>query len=727
MAILGTAEVEIIADVSKVDDQVIGAFEDAGKKAANEFDRSVSRNMDGPVGESMKRTGEGMGRSLLTSFGGALAAGGALQALRGLSDAAAESEKVAKLTEQVIASTGGAAGITAEHVDKLSTALSKKAGMDDEAIASGQNLLLQFTNLRNEAGQGNDIYDRTAKVMVDMAAKMGTDPVSAAQKLGKALNSPGEALSRLKKEGIDFTEEQEAMIQAMADSGDTAGAQRAILDALESKYKGAGEAAATNGMRMQVAWENVQEQIGAKAMPAFEALFGMLFDKVIPAIAKLIDWVARPELIGAFAAIAAVLVASAIPAMYAWVAANVAAGVAFVAAHAPIIAVGAAIAALVAGVIYAYTHFETFRQVVDTAAAFMRDVVTTAFGAMRTVIETVMPAIQVIIETVWSAVRIYIETVMGVIRGVIDVVMGVITGDWQRVWDGIRQIVQTVWDGIRELIGLALGLLRDSLGLAMDGIRELMRLAWEAVKDLTKAAFDFIVDQVSALPRRILDFLGAITGAARDIGNGLVNAVMNIVGTLGDKVWSAVNEIPGKIRSLLGAIGSAAAEIGSSLVSGIVNGLSQIPGLASDFAGAFSDAVRRVVNEHVIGRINSLLEFEVPVPLGPNIHINPPDIPYLARGGNTDGGLAVVGELGPELVQFGGRAAVFPNNRFEDAVERALAAVGGGGGGVSINVRIDNVSGTADAYGVGRTIAVAAYRAMMSQGLTLTARKATNR
>ena len=70
---------------------------------------------------------------------------------------------------------GDAANISADQVSKLAGALSAKTGIDDEAIQSGQNLLLTFGNIRNEAGKGNDIFNQTSALMVDLSAAMGTD------------------------------------------------------------------------------------------------------------------------------------------------------------------------------------------------------------------------------------------------------------------------------------------------------------------------------------------------------------------------------------------------------------------------------------------------------------------------------------------------------------------------------------------------------------------------
>src|SRR5262245_677227 len=59
-----------------------------------------------------------------------------------------ESQKVTAQTNAVLKSTKGIAGVTADEVDHLATSIMKKSGMDDEAVKSGENLLLTFTNIR---------------------------------------------------------------------------------------------------------------------------------------------------------------------------------------------------------------------------------------------------------------------------------------------------------------------------------------------------------------------------------------------------------------------------------------------------------------------------------------------------------------------------------------------------------------------------------------------------
>ncbi|MCK6564680.1 MAG: hypothetical protein L6Q80_08025 [Dehalococcoidia bacterium] len=106
---------------------------------------------------------------------------------------------------------------------------------------------------------------------------------------------------------------------------------------------------------------------------------------------------------------------------------------------------------------------------------------------------------------------------------------------------------------------------------------------------------------------------------------------------------------------------AAARALAQALLDGLRSVLSHAAGFAGDVAQAVLQAVKAVVNG-VIDQLNRAVEFTIPGPGPlPGIHVDPPDIPHLARGGivvagdNPSGIEAVVpleraGEFG-----FGGR------------------------------------------------------------------------
>src|SRR5262245_34535924 len=142
------------------------------------------------------------------------------------------SEQVLKQTDAVLKSTGGAANVTAGEVNDLGDAISRKTGIDDEAIQSGENLILTFKNIANEAGKGNDIFDQTTQVVTDMSVAMGQDFKSSAIQVGKALNDPITGLTSLTRVGVQFTEEQKKQIAQFVKHNNILGAQKVILQEL---------------------------------------------------------------------------------------------------------------------------------------------------------------------------------------------------------------------------------------------------------------------------------------------------------------------------------------------------------------------------------------------------------------------------------------------------------------------------------------------------------------
>ena len=176
-------------------------------------------------------------------IGGAAALGGLVATLKIGVDEFMQAQKVMAQTGAVLKSTGGAANVTSKRITAMSESLMKLSGIDDEAIQSGQNLLLTFTKIRNEAGAGNKIFDQATLAMTNLSVAMGKDLNSSAILVGKALNDPVKGVGALSKAGVQFTASQKDTIKALVDSGNVMGAQKMILKELETQFGGSAKAA----------------------------------------------------------------------------------------------------------------------------------------------------------------------------------------------------------------------------------------------------------------------------------------------------------------------------------------------------------------------------------------------------------------------------------------------------------------------------------------------------
>ena len=244
---------------------VIAGDAGSAKKAFQELAASADKS-----GKSVEKSSSGISKALGTvgKIAGGVALVGFLKASVG---EAQEAQKAHAQLTAVIKSTGGAANVTAGHVESLATKISNMSGIDDEAVSSASSLLLTFKNIRNEAGKNNDVFDQATQATVDMSVAMGTDLKSAAILVGKALNDPIRGLTALQRVGVTFTAQQKKQITALVESGRTLDAQKIILKEFNSEFGGSAKASATALDKAKVSIGNFEESIGTALAPALDA------------------------------------------------------------------------------------------------------------------------------------------------------------------------------------------------------------------------------------------------------------------------------------------------------------------------------------------------------------------------------------------------------------------------------------------------------------------------
>jgi hypothetical protein len=324
---IATAYVTLLPDGSKLGPATVRDADRAGQTAGKRYGGAFSSSA----------------KAILGAAGGFFAATKVLGFGADALQEAREAQVVGARTENVIKRMGGQSKITAKQVGDLSSAISERVGIDDEAIQSGANLLLTFGKIRNEQGKGNKIFNRTTRLMVDMSKAMGTDAKGAAVQLGKALNDPVKGVSALTRVGVSFEEQQKKTIKALIEGGDKNAvfalglvksneewsdslkankgdiaatvkaltsnlseaqkkrydflaegghqldAQKIILKEVEKQFGGAAKSMATPAEKAQVAYGNLKEQIGVELLPVAEDLANFFTNKAIPAVSGFLD------------------------------------------------------------------------------------------------------------------------------------------------------------------------------------------------------------------------------------------------------------------------------------------------------------------------------------------------------------------------------------------------------------------------------------------------------
>lgn len=242
-------------------------------------------------GAQGKKYGEKFEAGLKTTamFSGAALAGTTAFA-KALIDDAESGIQALNQSEAVLKSTGNVAGTTADEIVALSEKIAGTTGIDDELIHQAQNLLLTFKNVRNEAGEGNDIFTRATQSLTDMSVAMGSDPKAAALQLGKALNDPIKGISALGRVGIQFSDDQKEVIKSLVETGKVADAQKIILEELDSQFAGSAEAQATASAKIEAQMGIVRGTLGEALLPVYEDFAAILVEDVIPVIGQFGDF-----------------------------------------------------------------------------------------------------------------------------------------------------------------------------------------------------------------------------------------------------------------------------------------------------------------------------------------------------------------------------------------------------------------------------------------------------
>lgn len=200
----------------------------SGESTVSQGLQRVRGAMDG-LGNSAATLGRAMGL-----LGGAFAGVASLQGF--IRETIAAQQEQAQLAA-VLKSTGQAAGWSQQQLNAMAEQMARSTTFTSGEINTAQTRLLSYTGIVGEQ------VPKAMQAVANMSARMGMDLSSAAEQIGRALDVPSQGLTALTRQGFRFSESQQEMIKSLEESGKVADAQNIILEALESSYGGAAEAA----------------------------------------------------------------------------------------------------------------------------------------------------------------------------------------------------------------------------------------------------------------------------------------------------------------------------------------------------------------------------------------------------------------------------------------------------------------------------------------------------
>jgi hypothetical protein len=237
--------------------------------------------------------------------------------------------------------------------------------------------------------------------------------------------------------------------------------------------------------------------------------------------------------------------------------------------------------------------------------------------------------------------------------------------------NGLQRIFVAGYDWI---VSSGLPMLRDKLELLgealVDWIGPRIGPMIKAIADLIVAGTNWLLDV--GLPSWI-EKMKKFGDALVDWIGPNIAPMLQKLGELIAKIalWAVTEALPKLLKiavewsaALIGWAFELAPEIIKGLGLMVFEILKKIPEMALKLGKGFADLgiglgkslVNGIIDmvNGLVGKLNDLLEFTIPVPFGPDIKVNAPDIPgipRLASGGLVMGPqLSVIGEAGPELV-----------------------------------------------------------------------------
>ena len=371
---------------------------------------------------------------------------------------------------------------------------------------------------------------------------------------------------------------------------------------------------------------------------------------------------------------------------------------------APVLAVIAVIAVLVAAFKHLWDTNEEFRNaitaiwngIVSKIQAFCQGIVDRLnalgfeFGSIVDVLKSLWDGLCQFLAPVFEAAFSVVSTVLGsvldVITGLLDVFIGLFTGNWSQMWDGVKEIFSGVWDAITGLFDTALNLLKSLAEVVFGWFGTTWETVWTSIKSFFETIWNGIIaffsgiwnsivstvtTQINAVKTVVTTVFTAIKTTASTIWNGIKTAISTVVDGIKSKVSSAFESVKNTATSLFNGIKSTATSVWNGIKTAIVTPIE-----------AARDKIRSALN--AVSGFFSGLKLQLPHIKLPHfrvsgtLSISPPSVPHLSIDWYKEGGImtkpTVFGMNGSALMAGGeaGSEAILPLSGFYKQLEAML-------------------------------------------------------
>jgi hypothetical protein len=243
----------------------------------------------------------------------------------------------------------------------------------------------------------------------------------------------------------------------------------------------------------------------------------------------------------------------------------------------PIILVVTAIAALVAGIIYAYTHFKGFRDVVNEVGRVLKTVFVDAVHVVMTVVKAVVDFVKahwklllaittgglgLVVDAVvthwsavvhgtteaWDAVVNAVKIAVHYIWDVVGPFYRFFAAETKIEWNIITGVWKVSWEVIKAVVTFGVNVVKKVISW-FEGLADMFRRWWAGANDATHGETSKMLDWIKSIPGKIIHFLGNVDmmlyNAGKAVIMGLIHGMMSMLGDLGHFLGGIAGKVAG--------------------------------------------------------------------------------------------------------------------------------------------------------------------------------------
>lgn len=278
------------------------------------------------------------------------------------------------------------------------------------------------------------------------------------------------------------------------------------------------------------------------------------------------------------------------------------------------------------------------------------DLINAVLPAFVSIIEAILPIVTQIIESVLPVLVELIDKLLPPIVEIVNMILPLLAELLPPILDLLDPIIQLL-NPIIELLMAILTPLMDLLNVILPPLTEVITILVDVALMKLQTAFQTVSSVIQNVVNVAVTYVRDQIALMQSIFNGIVEFFQNVFA--GN--WSAAFE---NLKSIV-------SDVFEAMINAVKNPVNAIIGIINGLISGVTSGINSVINA-----LNSL-NIDVPdwvteatgvSSFGFNLStISAPQIPLLAKGGNAiEGGSAIVGEAGAELIELPQGARVTP-------------------------------------------------------------------